>query len=299
MEIYLDVLILENIVMNYLILWTSGKLSKMETTNLRLFVSSVIGALYAAFLITNPSEKGFYALISKIALSIIMIIITFPSRKLALFIKVLIVFYITTFTFAGTSFALIFLNNQGSFIRNGIIYIYWHSKWITIFLSTITAFILLKVFKELVQYRLIKDKLLTKLRIKFENRQIDVKALIDTGNSLYDPISNMPVIVVEFNVLKSILPPEVCKIFDNSDQKNLEKITDQLIASKWVTRFRLIPFSSIGKENGMLIGFRPDYVEIGDDNRRKKSISSVIIGIYNHTLSKEKYYGALLSPDLI
>jgi stage II sporulation protein GA (sporulation sigma-E factor processing peptidase) len=54
MEIYLDVLILENIVMNYLILWTSGKLSKMRTTNLRLFMGALLGALYAAFLIIRP-----------------------------------------------------------------------------------------------------------------------------------------------------------------------------------------------------------------------------------------------------
>jgi stage II sporulation protein GA (sporulation sigma-E factor processing peptidase) len=77
MEIYLDVLILENIVMNYLILWTSGKLSKMRTTNLRLFMGALLGALYAAFLIIRPDIRVYYTVVAKILLSIAMIAITF------------------------------------------------------------------------------------------------------------------------------------------------------------------------------------------------------------------------------
>jgi len=65
-----------------------------------------------------------------------------------------------------------------------------------------------------------------------------------------------------------------------------------------MSRFRLIPFTSLGKENGMLIGFRPDYIEVGE-NAEKKGITDVIIGIYNRALSKNNNYSALLSPELI
>jgi stage II sporulation protein GA (sporulation sigma-E factor processing peptidase) len=299
MEIYLGVLILENIVMNYLILWTSGKLSKMRTTNLRLFMGALLGALYAAFLIIRPDIRVYYTVVAKILLSIAMIAITFSPNKFVSFVKILIIFYISTFIFAGASFALIYLNNQGALVKNGMIYIYWQSKWTTIFLSIITALIILKIFQEIIQYKLIRENLLTKLRIKFESKQTDIAALIDTGNSLYDPLSNMPVIIVEFNAIKDILPSEICSIFDGCMENDFKTITDRLYSSKWFTRFRLIPFSSIGKENGMLIGFKPDYVEIGDDDTEKKGISDVIIGIYNHTLSKGEHYKALLSPDLV
>ena len=30
------------------------------------------------------------------------------------------------------------------------------------------------------------------------------------------------------------------------------------IGEDYISRFRLIPFSSLGKQNGMLIGFKPD-----------------------------------------
>lgn len=39
----------------------------------------------------------------------------------------------------------------------------------------------------------------------------------------------------------------------------------------YISRFRLIPFSSLGKQNGMLIGFKPDGVTITfDENRLEK-----------------------------
>ncbi|NSW90506.1 MAG: sigma-E processing peptidase SpoIIGA [Firmicutes bacterium] len=298
MEIYLDVLILENIVMNYLILWTSGKLSKMKTSNLRLFIGALLGALYAAFLVVKPGIRVYYTAIAKILLSVVMVAVTFSPGKLNSFLRILAIFYISTFIFAGASFALIYLSSQGALVKNGMIYVYWQSKWTTIFLSIVTSIIILRIFQELIQYRLMRERLLTRLRIKFESRETDVSALIDTGNSLYDPLSNMPVIIVEFNAIRNILPSEICKIFEDSKENDFTLMIEQIYSSRWFNRFRLIPFSSLGKENGMLIGFKPDYVEIGDDEG-KKGISDVIIGIYNKALSKGKHYRALLSPDLM
>jgi len=78
----------------------------------------------------------------------------------------------------------------------------------------------------------------------------------------------------------------------------LGNITTAISNTSWFNRFRLIPFSSLGKENGMLVGFRPDFIEIDNDNE-KKDIKDVVIGIYTRSLSKNEKYRALLSPDLI
>lgn len=298
MDIYLDVLILENIVMNYLILWTSGKLSKFKTSNLRLFIGATIGALYAALLVVNPGVRFYYSAVAKISLSIVIVAITFNTKKIKNFIKVFVCFYISTFIFAGASFAIIYLSKQGAIVKNGMIYVYWDSKWTTILLATGTSIIILRIFQELVQFRLAKQKLLTRLKIKFDSKETNLSALIDTGNSLQDPISKMPVIIVEFNAIKNILPSEICSMFEDSNQDDLAMISDKLYNSNWFNRFRLIPFTSLGKENGLLIGFKPDYVEIGD-NEEKKGVKDVIIGIYNKALSKGKEYNALLNPELI
>ncbi len=298
MEIYLDVLVMENIVMNYLILRTTGKLAKIKITNLRLFAGAFLGALYVAFLVIKPDMKIYYSTIAKILLSLVMVAVTFSPGRINSFLKTLVIFYVSTFIFAGASFALLYISNQGTIIRDGMIYVYWQSKWVTILLSIIVAIIMLGVFQELIRFRFAKGELLTKVKIFMDNKEKDIPALIDTGNSLLDPLSNIPVIVVEFNAIKELLPSEICKIFEESKEKDLLLLAEQLYGTKWSGRFRLIPFSSLGKENGMMLGFKPDYVEIGEDEE-KKGIRDVIIGICNKVLSKGKYYEALLSPDLI
>ena len=60
-------------------------------------------------------------------------------------------------------------------------------------------------------------------------------------------------------------------------------------------RARLIPFSSLGKENGMLLGFVPDKAEIYDECG-VRVLEKCVVGIYEHSLSKDRSYAALLNP---
>lgn len=284
--------------MNYLILWTTSKILKMKTSNLRLFAGALIGALYAAFLILKPELRLYYTATATFILSLVMVAVTFSPEKLVSFVKTLTVFYVSTFIFAGAAFAFFYLNSQGTMIKNGLLYVFWDSKWTAVVLSIIASIIIIKVFIEVIQQKFFKEKLITHIKVIFDKKEINISALIDTGNSLQDPISNMPVIIVEFSAIKEILPSEICSIFEQVKEQDFSSLTSMLYSSEWFNRFRLIPFNSLGKENGMLIGFKPDYVVIGDDVERK-SIRDVVIAIYNKVLSRTKNYRALLGPDLL
>lgn len=297
-EIYGDVFILENLVMNYLILMVTAKFSKIKISNLRVFIAALVGALCAFIILVCPGMEIYYTAFSKIILSFAMIAIAFHFDKVSTFFKTLVIFYVSTFIFAGAAFAFLYFNQSGGFLKNGIVYVFWQSKWTMLFLSVITAGIIIRIFWELLQYRFIKDKLLIPLKISFENKAIGLAALVDTGNSLHDPLTNMPVIVVEFKAIRDILPEEIQGIFDDAKENDLASVTKIVSNSSWFSRFRLIPFTSLGKENGMLIGFKPDYIEVGED-QEKKGLNNVIVGIYNKALSKNDRYKALLSPELI
>ena len=93
--------------------------------------------------------------------------------------------------------------------------------------------------------------------------------MIDTGNLLKDPITGTPVIVVEKQSLKEIIEEEIL----NQIEGILEgKYIDTKYTENYISKFRLIPFSSLGKQNGMLIGFKPDEVKIKfDDTEIKKT----------------------------
>ena len=298
MEIYIDILFMENIVMNYLILLLTAKFSKSRTSSLRLFLGAVVGASYVIILILFPSMKFYYTAFAKLILSLLIIAIAFSPERLITFAKTLAVFYVSTFMFAGAAFAFLYFNQKGGFVKNGIVYVFWDSKWTLLFISTITVGIIARVFWEVIHYKFVREGLLVHLKISFESKMIDMAALIDTGNSLYDPLTKTPVIVVEFDAIKDILPSEIKDIFCDSKEGDLNCVTNIVSKSSWFSRFRLIPFTSLGKENGMLIGFKPDYIEVGEEEERK-GVSDVIVGIYNSALSKNEKYRALLSPELV
>lgn len=60
---------------------------------------------------------------------------------------------------------------------------------------------------------------------------------------------------------------------------------------------KLIPFSSLGKQNGMLIGIKPEYVTLEKEEEIKKE--KIIIGIYNKSLTKKGEYRALVGMQLL
>ena len=68
--------------------------------------------------------------------------------------------------------------------------------------------------------------------------------------------------------------------------------------SEYISKLKLIPFSSLGKQNGMLIGIKPDYIKIKTEEKENK-IENVIIGIYNKSLTKKGEYQALIGMELI
>ena len=301
MEIYLDIIILENIVINYLILLVTAKFSKTETSNFRLLLGALVGAVYLVFMLLLPTMKIYTTILSKLLLSLAMVAVTFNFNSIVAYLKTLVIFYASTFLFAGAGFAFLFFNQDGGIVRNGVLMstvTLLDTKWTELLLALSVTFIILRVVWDVIQKRFLREKMLVRLCIAFDQKSIELYALVDTGNSLHDPLTNMPVVVVEFSAIKELLPEDIRTLFEKDSEEDLNIVTTAISCSAWFSRFRLIPFTSLGKENGMLIGFRPDYIEIGNENE-KKGVSDVIIGIYNRALSRNEKYRALLNPELM
>lgn len=298
LTVYVDILFFENLVINYFILWVSKKILKSASSSLRLFLGALIGAVYVIILLILPGVKAYYTGLAKILLSMFIVAVSFNSKKIIEFMKALCVFYISTFIFAGAAFAFLYFKGTGGFVRNGIVYFFGNSKWTAIFLSVITVGIIFVVVRDIWVAKHIKESMLVPINISIENKTVGFDALVDTGNSLCDPLSKLPVVVVEFKAICSILPDEIKSIFEEKLENDLAAVTSAVSKSSWFSRFRLIPFSSLGKENGMLIGFKPDFVQVSV-NEAQKNIREVVVGIYNRSLSRNDSYKALLGPELI
>jgi stage II sporulation protein GA (sporulation sigma-E factor processing peptidase) len=277
----------------------TAKASKCHASKWRILIGSSLGALYAV-VIFFPAFEIYYTAIAKFIFSMLLVAVTYNIERVSRFIKVLSILYVVSFIFGGAALALFYFTNVGAFLgiflSNGVIY--FNFPWKMLVISGIIAYIVIRVSSFAIQARINKRNMYIPLNIIFDNKGINVNALIDTGNSLYDPISHLPVIIVEFQAIRDLLPNDVQGIFEKYNDDNLGLVSTIMSNSIWLSRFRLIPFTSLGKENGMLIGFKPDEVEIIEDDG-KKDLKDIIIGIYNKRLSNNENYKALLHPELI
>ena len=118
--------------------------------------------------------------------------------------------------------------------------------------------------------------------------------MIDTGNLLKEPISKQDVIIVEKNSLFGLVSGD---ILDNLNQIIQGKWLDSGRQDIYDYKFKVIPFSSLGNENGMLIGFKPDYIKILGEEECVRN--DVIVGIYDGKLSKSNLYTSLIGLDVL
>lgn len=296
MIVYAEYVFLENFIMNYIILSLTGKFAKYPTKRTKLILGSSLGALYA-FIIFFPSLYFLFSILMKVACSMLIIILSFTPYRFKDFFRLIGIFYLITLVFGGAGFALFYFTSFNGIVSNGIFYM-TNISVKNIFISCGIGYILIQFCWGYIQKQLSKEKILMNVRIKINDEIVDIKGIVDTGNSLTDPISKYPVIIVEYNAIKSLLPVELKDIFLNNHVFNFEQVVEQLSDSNWITRFRIIPYQALGTENGMLVGFKPDNVLIHDD-KHNRDIKEIIVAIYNKKLSKTGDYMALLHPDLI
>lgn len=296
MTIYLDVVLIENLCMNYIILFATGYLLKIKMNHIRLILSALLGGIYSILAYMEVLEI-YSNFILKIILSIVMVYLAYSAKNVKQLSKELIFFYLTSFVFGGCAFALLyFIKPQEILIRNGT-YIGTYPLKVAI-LGGLLGFTITVIAFRFMKKRITKKDIYSNITIYFNEKNVTLVALLDTGNMLRDPITRMSVIVVEKEILRNILPEIILNNLNKIIGGDVPKEVYEDENLEYITKFRVIPFSSIGKVNGMLLGFKANKVEIKDDEENK-TVKEVIIGIYENKLSKKNQYSALIGLDLI
>lgn len=290
MTIYLDIVLFENIFLNSIIILSTAILGKVQIKIIRILIASFIGGIFA---IGNYIIKlnSFWGIIFKMIISIIMMKIAFNKCTSKKLIKQLIYFYLVSFTFGGIAFMLLFFINPKDIIikSNHLVGVYPLKVAI---MSGIVGFIVFVVISKIVKNNLNKKSIICDIEIFYNGNTEKIKTMIDTGNLLKDPISQNDVIIVEKDSLKSVISKD---ILDN---------IQAILQGKWLEtenvhsyKLKLIPFSSLGNDNGLLIGFKPDYIKIYSEEEYIRN--DVLVGIYDGKLSKNNLYTSLIGLDIL
>ena len=293
MTIYLDVIFLENIVINYIMLYVTGIISKAQIKQKKLFLGALIGAIYSIIYYLFKL-KIYSSFIIKIILSIVIIYVAFNSSNLKELLKKVLLFYLSSFVFGGASIAIIYMvKSQNITIQKGVLVGSYTLR--TVLIGIVVAyFTIILAFKII---KISKKDLICEIVVTLNNKEIKTKALIDTGNLLKEPITNLPVIVMEHTLLYDILPKEILNNVEEILGGDFSKIPED-IKEEYSAKLKVIPFSSLGKQNGMLLGIKAEKLIINLKEEKRK-IDKAVIGIYNKSLTKNDEYRSLLGIEIV
>ena len=296
MTVYLDIVFLENVLMNYIIIFATGIVIRADIKRWKIFIASIIGAIYTIVMYINiiPIYSNF---LMKLILSIALVYIAYKPKTPRRLIKDLCIFYFVSFVFGGCVFALMYLlQPQMVQIRNGVFIGAYPMK--VAIIGGIISFCFVQLSFKIVKTRLNKKDMLHAVQITINNKTVNVTALLDTGNLLKDPITGFPVIVVEHRVLDKIVPEQILKNLNKIIGGEIDELTNNVEFSNTISRFRMIPFSSLGKQNGLLLGIKADNVNI-ELNEKTECINNVIVGIYDKSFTKNGTYSAIFGLDIL
>lgn len=298
-EVYVDVILAINFVMDFFILWAAGKLANLRCRFSRLAIGAAFGAVYA-LVIFLPAYSLFSSLLGKIACSLVMALLAFAPLAKAAFIRVMGCLYIVSFAMGGAVIASIYLTGPApgsTMVYNGAAILTggFHYLWLSVGLGVA----ILLGYSGIVYLRKnwIQQSLIREIAVGLKGSKVCLTALLDTGNQLVEPLSQLPVVVVEARSMQNCLPENLIKAVISGDDIILPEVTARL-DPEWSARLRMIPFNSVGRTHGLMLGVRPDYIEIRNKNGNTR-LNSAIVGLVNRVLSREGKYEALLHPQLV
>jgi len=297
MTLYADLLFLINFAMNGFVLWIVAKVLRQKRKARWLILGSVVMALmYTLLLIIEPLRFLNIALASVVILAAGVIVAFYPTG-VKHFLRLMLAAYGITFAVGGLGMALFYLTD----LPYAIYYIAQDLdgfrravSWQLVLVGAVTSYFLIKLTMRLIEHQTIKRQMLMNIMVTMNEKYIYFDALVDTGHSLRDPLSQSPVIVAEFEQVQEFLPEGLKGLFHDRKENNLASVLGDN-EGPFYQRIRMIPFTSIGKASGMLIGFKPDKVMVGTGTSRQ----DVVIGIYNDRLSADGRYQGLVSPEIL
>ena len=268
--IYADILVIINIMVNYLLLRASTAITGHSFKPIRFLLSSAAGGLFSLIIFVENISVA-VNIITKLVFLAVMMLIAFEIKSGKVFIKCCAAFLAANFVFAGIMFAICtaFFPHSALY-KNGVVY--FDIDILTLTVSTVICYFTLSLIARFTKSRT-PEKCIYTLEIFYENKSVTGKALFDSGNTLCDCFSGKPVIIAE----KDFIAPLLEKT-DIIDARN----------------FRLIPFTTI-KNGGALPAFSADKVRVFIGKNAIET-SGIYIGVTEKKIISGGYSALIGTP---
>lgn len=284
-SIYLDVLLITNIYVNYFLLKSTAKLTH---TNLKLFrciIGSVVGSL-TSLIILLPEINNVLLFVFKLLFAFIIIFVTFYKTTIKRLLKLTLIFFLINFAFAGITTLLYMTTNVKMLVVNNFS-VYFDIPIIFFAVATIISYIIICLITHIIEKNFCIHKSY-KVLVELQGIQYLFNAVCDSGNALSDSFSGRPVVICNSSQLMNALDIHADMLNSSSDYENYKNLMEKSQG------FRLLPYSTV-KGKGLIPVIKPDKLFIKDEKNHIKSVDAYIGLTENSSRESE----AIFNPCLL
>lgn len=283
MTIYIEQILIDNLIINYIILYCTFLILKEKGKFLRLFSSALIGSVYALFspLLNFPN---IVLTILKIILGLFMISLTKKFKNLKEFFLYFVVFIFLTFLFGGVCLFILISFDKNFNVQNYSTYSL--PLGIIVLILFLMSVVLKNIFKNVYKRKNINNFIYNMI-IFNNNSYTKLLAFLDSGNLLIDTLTKKPITIVDYNSVKDFFKISLTDILLNR--------IDNL--NKTLKNAHLFEVKSVGG-NKKIIVFEVDKIEIGTKDF-KKEINNAVIGITLKSFINDLGYNALIGYQFV
>lgn len=265
--VYIDVLILENFIVNMFLVSITCQTLRVRADIRLMLVSAALGASYVITML-YPKLDYLTKLPFQILVAAFMVFIVLGAKKLILILKGTSLLILYSMLLSGFCVFIQYKKSGNTVFSTNLID--FDYRWLL--LSIMILYVVIYRFVVFIQDRKELASYTYNVEIVTNKFTRTVKAFLDTGNELREPVTNLPVMIVEKSLLGGL------------ELKDSEKL--------------FIPYKVVNGSSGKLEGFKPEFIKIYyEDN--KFELRNVIIGVCDNKLSEIDEFEALLSRGIV
>ena len=238
--LYIDVFFLENLLTDYLLLTVTGRVLKIRIPEVRRLLAAGIGSLTVCLVYLAGGQNSLAGkLIQYGAAAAGMVFTSLPKNQRGLFWKALFLLYLNGFLF-----------------------------------FTLLSYELLSLAAKLLFRQKEQEQSIYAVTIRYQENTCTVRALLDTGNRLRDPVFGKPVSIITADLKTELLGEQEPVMYP-------------------------IPYHSVGRKTGFLPAFYADALELTGMDGACIRTEKPLLGITKEPLSLTENYSMILHPALM
>lgn len=190
MVVYVEYVILDNAVIDFIILYAVAKLLKLQILKLRFLLALVLAVAFA-FVTPLLNLGGLLIFVVKLLMGVIIVAAAFKVRRAKQFALAYLCFMFMTFLMGGICYGLQGFMSGMQVLGSGVSY----EADYPISLVILGAFVFFLGGKNL-YFALRQRKHNTRVTLIHNERCLDLMALVDSGNQLLDEETHLPITFV-------------------------------------------------------------------------------------------------------